>query len=46
MNVNDVALDMQPQWILDHLQFDVHPSVANSRLTFHNFKCRDRKSVV
>ena len=41
MNVNDVALDMQPQWILDHLQFDVHPSVANSRLTFHNFKCSD-----
>ena len=41
MNVDNVPLDMQPQWILDHLQFDVHSSVANSRLTFHNFKCSD-----
>ncbi|KAF8323572.1 hypothetical protein F5887DRAFT_1290598 [Amanita rubescens] len=41
MNVDDVPLVMQPQWVLDHLQFDVHPSVANSRLTFHNFKCSD-----
>ncbi len=41
MNVDDVPLVMQPQWVLDHLQFGVHPSVANSRLTFHNFKCSD-----
>ncbi|KAF8716083.1 hypothetical protein AX14_012436 [Amanita brunnescens Koide BX004] len=41
MNVDDVPLDMQPQWVLDHLQFDVDPSVANSRLAFHNFKCSD-----
>ena len=41
MNVDDVPLVMQPQWILDHLQFDVHPSIADSRLTFHNFSCSD-----
>ena len=41
MNVDDVPLVMQPQWVLDHLQFGVHPSVANSRLTFHNFNCSD-----
>ncbi|KAK2464730.1 hypothetical protein APHAL10511_003306 [Amanita phalloides] len=32
---------MQPQWVLDHLQFGVHPSLATSRLTFHNFNCSD-----
>jgi hypothetical protein len=41
MNVDDVPLVMQPQWVLDHLQFGVYPSVANSRLTFHNFTCND-----
>lgn len=41
MNVDDVPLVMQPQWVLDHLQFGVDPSVANSRLTFHNFSCSD-----
>ncbi|KAF8346781.1 hypothetical protein F5887DRAFT_1271369 [Amanita rubescens] len=41
MNVDDVPLVMQPQWVLDHLQFAEHPSVANSRLTFHNFTCND-----
>ncbi|KAF8345752.1 hypothetical protein F5887DRAFT_1061647 [Amanita rubescens] len=41
MNVNDVPLVMQHPSIVDHLQFAVHPSVANSRLTFHNFSCSD-----
>ncbi|KAF8338530.1 hypothetical protein F5887DRAFT_1273085 [Amanita rubescens] len=41
MNVDDVPLVMQPQWVLDHLQFGVHPSVSNSRLTLHNFTCSD-----
>ena len=38
MSGNDVTLVMQPQWVLDHLQFDLPPSVANSRLAFtpHN----------
>ena len=41
MNVGDVPLVRQPQLVLDHLEFDVHPSLANSRLTFHNFNCSD-----
>jgi hypothetical protein len=41
MNVDDVPLIMQPDWVVDHLQFAVHPSVANRRLTFHNFSCSD-----
>src|SRR6266576_5251526 len=41
MNVDDVPLVMQHRTIVDHLQFAVHPSVANSRLTFHNFSCSD-----
>ena len=42
MNVDDVPLAMQNDAIVDLLQFAVHPSVANSRLTFHNFSCSDR----
>ena len=38
MNVDDVPLVMQPHGII---QFAVHPSVASSRLTFHNFSCSD-----
>jgi len=41
MNVDDVPLVMQPKWVVDILRFDVDPSVAGSRLTFHNFKCND-----
>jgi hypothetical protein len=41
MNVDDVPLVMQHRMIVDHLQFAVRPSVANSRLTFHNFSCSD-----
>ena len=42
MNVDDVPLVMQHPALLDDLHFAVHPSVANSRLTFHNFSCRDK----
>jgi hypothetical protein len=41
MNVNDVPLVMQNDLIVGLLQFAVHPSVANSRLAFHNFSCSD-----
>ncbi|EDR10389.1 uncharacterized protein LACBIDRAFT_317243 [Laccaria bicolor S238N-H82] len=41
MNVNDVPLAMQSDTIVGLLQFAVHPSLANSRLTFHNFSCSD-----
>lgn len=41
MNVDDVPLVMQHHVIVELLQFAVHPSVANSRLTFHNFSCSD-----
>lgn len=41
LNLDDVPLNMQREWILDILQFSVDPSVANSRLTFHNFNCSD-----
>jgi len=41
MNVNDMPLVMQPHWVVKHLQFAVHPSVAKSCLTFHNFSCSD-----
>ncbi|EDR14543.1 uncharacterized protein LACBIDRAFT_321675 [Laccaria bicolor S238N-H82] len=41
MNVDDVPLAMQHPVVLDGLHYAVHPSVANSRLTFHNFSCSD-----
>jgi hypothetical protein len=41
MHVNDVPLAMQNDPVVGLLQFAVHPSVANSRLTFHNFSCSD-----
>ena len=39
MTVNDVGLVMQPN--ADHLGFIMHPSVADSRLTFQHFANRD-----
>ncbi|KAF8311330.1 hypothetical protein F5887DRAFT_1050287 [Amanita rubescens] len=40
MNVDDVPSSCTPMGSR-HLQFAEHPSVENSRLTFHNFTCND-----